>query len=75
MITQSLRTVKGINLRTPELPDPPNRVTLGDKPNKLTVVCVWWGTLYGINYVEKLRNMVARHLTIPHNHSAPHGAS
>lgn len=67
MITQSLKTVKGIDLRTPQLPDPPNYVTLGDKPHKLTVVCVWWGTLYGINYVEKLRNMVARHLTIPHD--------
>jgi hypothetical protein len=31
------------------------------------VACVWWGDLYGIEYVEKLRNAVARNLTIPHS--------
>lgn len=33
---------------------------------KLTVICVRFGTLYGIEYVEKLRNMVSRNLTIPY---------
>lgn len=34
--------------------------------NKLTVICVKFGTAYSIEYVIKLRNMVARHLTIPY---------
>lgn len=32
----------------------------------LTVVCVRTGTKYGVDYVWRLRNMVARHLPIPH---------
>lgn len=32
----------------------------------ITVLCVRFGTKYGPDYVEKLRNMVARHLTIPY---------
>jgi len=66
MITQSLKTLNGVELRTPPLPDPPKCVTLGKEPHHITVACVWWGTQYGIDYVEKLRNMVARHLTIPY---------
>ena len=34
--------------------------------NKVTVLCVKFGTKYGPNYVERLRNMVARHMTIPY---------
>lgn len=30
---------------------------------KITVICVRYGTRYGIDYVERLRNMVARNLT------------
>lgn len=67
MITQSQKTVHGVDLRTPPLPDPPKRVTLGNQPHVLTVACVWWGTAYGIEYVEKLRDGVARHLSIPHD--------
>lgn len=67
MITQSLKSVSGIDLRTPPLPAPPKRVTLGDKPSRLTVACVWWGTSYGIDYVANLRDGVARHLSIPHD--------
>lgn len=67
MITQSLKTVNGVELRTPPLPDPPNYVTDGRRPDRLTVACVWWGTQYGIEYVQKLKNMVARNLTIPHD--------
>jgi hypothetical protein len=33
---------------------------------KVTVLCVKFGTKYGINYVERLRNMVARHMTVPY---------
>ena len=32
----------------------------------VTVLCVRFGTKYGIEYVEKLRNMVSRHLTVPY---------
>lgn len=35
-------------------------------PEKITVLCVKFGPLYGRDYVERLRNMVQRHLTIPH---------
>jgi hypothetical protein len=32
----------------------------------ITVLCVRFGTRYGREYVERLRNMVSRHLTIPY---------
>lgn len=32
----------------------------------LTVLCVKFGNKYGSDYVEKLRNMVSRHLTVPY---------
>lgn len=32
----------------------------------VTVLCVRFGTKYGPEYVEKLRNMVSRHLTVPY---------
>lgn len=66
MITQSLLTINGVDLKTPALPNPPKRVTVGNAPDKLTVACVWWGTLYPQQYVVNLRNMVARHLTVPY---------
>ena len=33
---------------------------------KITVLCVKFGTKYGPNYVERLRNMVSRHMTVPY---------
>lgn len=33
---------------------------------QLNIVCYRWGTLYGVEYVNKLRAMVARNLSIPH---------
>lgn len=66
MITQSQMTIGGVDLKTPPLPAPP-RVTVGPRPSHITVACVWWGDLYGIEYVEKLRAAVARNLTIPHD--------
>ena len=33
---------------------------------KTTVLCVKFGPKYGVDYVEKLRNMVSRHLTVPY---------
>jgi len=32
----------------------------------VTVICVRYGNKYGREYVERLRNMVSRHLTIPY---------
>ena len=32
----------------------------------VTVMCVRFGTKYSVEYVKKLRNMVARHLTVPY---------
>ena len=32
----------------------------------VTVLCVRFGKKYGVEYVEKLRNMVSRHLSIPY---------
>lgn len=66
MITQSIKTVNGIDLRTPPLIDPPPRTTTGEPPSKLLVLCVWWGKLYPKKYVEILRNSVKRNLTIPY---------
>lgn len=34
--------------------------------SKITVLCVRFGNKYGREYVERLRNMVARHLTVPY---------
>ena len=33
---------------------------------KITVLCVKFGTKYGREYIERLRNMVSRHLTVPY---------
>jgi hypothetical protein len=35
-------------------------------PDKLTVICVRFGNRYGIDYVERLRNMVSRNLSVPY---------
>ena len=36
-------------------------------PNvKITVLCVRFGNKYGREYVERLRNMISRHMTIPY---------
>lgn len=69
MITQSQKTMNGVELRTPPLPDPPNRVTPGRRPDRLVVACVWFkGPNYPTSkYVAVLKNMVARNLTIPHD--------
>lgn len=34
--------------------------------DKITVLCVRFGTKYGFEYVERLRNMVQRHMTVPY---------
>ena len=35
-------------------------------PDHVTVLCVKFGPLYKTEYVERLRNMVSRHLTVPY---------
>jgi hypothetical protein len=35
-------------------------------PETITVLCVRFGNRYGREYVERLRNMVSRHLTVPY---------
>jgi len=37
-----------------------------DPNSKVTVMCVRFGNRYGMDYVERLRNMVARHMTVPY---------
>lgn len=37
-----------------------------DPTDPITVLCVRFGTKYGREYVERLRNMVARNLTVPY---------
>jgi hypothetical protein len=66
-IIQSNKLINGVNLNTPRLPDPPKYSPIGEPPEFLAVVCVWWGDLYGIDYVEKLYNSVKRNLSIPHH--------
>ena len=34
--------------------------------SNVTVLCVRFGDKYGLEYVERLRNMVSRHLTVPY---------
>lgn len=34
--------------------------------SEITVACVWWGTLYGREYVENLRDALKRHLSVPY---------
>lgn len=65
-IIQSTKIVNGVDLKTPPLIDPPPRAAIGEGPEKLNVVCVWWGDLYPVHYVENLRDMISRHLTVPY---------
>lgn len=63
-ITQSKLTVNGVDLKTPPLKLLPT--TFGSAPDFVNIACVWYGDLYGVEYVENLRNMIERNLTIPH---------
>ena len=38
----------------------------GNEVDKVTVLCVKFGTKYGREYIERLRNMVSRHITVPY---------
>jgi len=50
-----------VDLTTPKLHDP-IWSTLGESPEHVNVVCVYWGNKYPIEYVTRLRNMVARNM-------------
>lgn len=55
---------------TGELPQgfvyPEPEPILTEPTDFITVLCVRFGNKYGPEYVEKLRNMVSRHLTVPY---------
>lgn len=42
----------------------PNEIINDKEP--IIILCVKFGTKYGTDYVEKLRNMVSRHITVPY---------
>lgn len=66
MITQSTITTGGVDLRTPQLPNPVKRVTPGELPHHITVACVWnKSATYTVEYVENLYEMVRKHCPIP----------
>ena len=66
MITQSTMTTKGVDLRTPQLPNPVARVTPGELPSHVTIACVWQKSkTYTVEYVENLYEMVRKHCPIP----------
>ena len=44
----------------------PKETSIIDNNVKITILCVRFGNKYGREYVERLRNMVNRHLTIPY---------
>ena len=44
----------------------PDLVVPSDPNEPITVLCVRFGNKYGREYVERLRNMVSRHLTVPY---------
>jgi len=62
-------TNAGVDLRTPDWVTPDVAV-IGQRPEFVQVVCVQSGTEYKQEYVDKLRNSVARNLTIPHSFHA-----
>ena len=44
----------------------PDLIVPSDPSDPVTVLCVKFGHKYGREYVERLRNMVSRHLTVPY---------
>ena len=49
-----------------EYPDQTPVTVSVDPSDPITVLCVRFGNKYSREYVERLRNMVARHLTVPY---------
>lgn len=57
--------VGNVDLKTPHYNEPDVAV-IGDKPEHVNVICVQSGVKYKEEFVNKLRNSVARNLSIPH---------
>lgn len=60
------RRVKAIRRAEKEARQDQQAIVIDSNPEKVTVLCVKFGTKYGREYIERLRNMVARHLTVPY---------
>ena len=53
-------------MKTPQLPNPVNRVTPGELPPHVTIACVWnRSSIYTVEYVDFLHEMVRKHCPIP----------
>ena len=64
---QERKHFKALRRLEKESRQPPQQVIVGDTSlEKITVLCVKFGTKYGREYIERLRNMVSRHLTVPY---------
>ena len=64
---QERKHFKALRRLEKESRQPPQQVIVGDTNlEKITVLCVKFGTKYGREYIERLRNMVSRHLTVPY---------
>jgi hypothetical protein len=48
------------------MPTEESKSTVQDPNTQITILCVRFGNKYGREYVERLRNMVSRHMTIPY---------
>jgi hypothetical protein len=48
------------------MPTEESQSTVRDSDTKITILCVRFGNKYSREYVERLRNMVSRHITIPY---------
>jgi len=60
-----LATLEELVLENPLVEEKP---TIAEQAtvDRVTVLCVRFGNRYGRDYVERLRNMINRHMTIPH---------
>lgn len=56
----------GINLRTPLITPTRFTTTIDTTIGGLIVACVFWGDKYDIKYVQRLKLMVERNLSVPH---------
>jgi hypothetical protein len=64
---QERKRLKAIRRLEKESRQPQKETVIVDTTlEKVTVLCVKFGTKYGREYIERLRNMVSRHLTVPY---------
>ncbi len=66
MMEVKTKVINGVELALQTFLSPPPRAAITKHPTELSVVCVWWGELYGPEYVRHLRDSVARNLTVPY---------